>query len=35
VVTENIMRHGFAPDTTPEFRAPFGAGAEEQAKNQF
>jgi RHH-type transcriptional regulator, proline utilization regulon repressor / proline dehydrogenase / delta 1-pyrroline-5-carboxylate dehydrogenase len=25
VVTENIMRHGFAPDTTPEFRAPFGA----------
>jgi RHH-type proline utilization regulon transcriptional repressor/proline dehydrogenase/delta 1-pyrroline-5-carboxylate dehydrogenase len=23
VVTENIMRHGFAPDTTPEFRAPF------------
>jgi hypothetical protein len=25
VVTENIMRHGFAPDTTPEFRAPFTA----------
>ena len=25
VVTENIMRHGFAPDTTPEFRAAFGA----------
>ena len=25
VVTENIMRHGFAPDTTPEFRAPFGS----------
>jgi RHH-type transcriptional regulator, proline utilization regulon repressor / proline dehydrogenase / delta 1-pyrroline-5-carboxylate dehydrogenase len=25
VVTENIMRHGFAPDTTPEFRPPFGA----------
>ena len=24
VVTENIMRHGFAPDTTPEFREPFG-----------
>ncbi|HEY2615123.1 MAG TPA: L-glutamate gamma-semialdehyde dehydrogenase [Chthoniobacterales bacterium] len=24
VVTENIMRHGFAPDTTPEFRPPFG-----------
>jgi RHH-type proline utilization regulon transcriptional repressor/proline dehydrogenase/delta 1-pyrroline-5-carboxylate dehydrogenase len=23
VVTENIMRHGFAPDTTPEYRAPF------------
>jgi RHH-type transcriptional regulator, proline utilization regulon repressor / proline dehydrogenase / delta 1-pyrroline-5-carboxylate dehydrogenase len=23
VVTENIMRHGFAPDTTPEFRKPF------------
>jgi len=23
VVTENIMRHGFAPDTTPEFRPPF------------
>jgi RHH-type transcriptional regulator, proline utilization regulon repressor / proline dehydrogenase / delta 1-pyrroline-5-carboxylate dehydrogenase len=23
IVTENIMRHGFAPDTTPEFRAPF------------
>jgi RHH-type proline utilization regulon transcriptional repressor/proline dehydrogenase/delta 1-pyrroline-5-carboxylate dehydrogenase len=29
VVTENIMRHGFAPDTTPEYRAPFGAGVEE------
>jgi RHH-type transcriptional regulator, proline utilization regulon repressor / proline dehydrogenase / delta 1-pyrroline-5-carboxylate dehydrogenase len=28
VVTENIMRHGFAPDTTPEFRAPFGAAHE-------
>jgi len=28
VVTENIMRHGFAPDTTPEFRAPFGAFSE-------
>jgi RHH-type proline utilization regulon transcriptional repressor/proline dehydrogenase/delta 1-pyrroline-5-carboxylate dehydrogenase len=27
VVTENIMRHGFAPDTTPEFRAPFGSSA--------
>ena len=26
VVTENIMRHGFAPDTTPEYRAPFGSG---------
>jgi RHH-type proline utilization regulon transcriptional repressor/proline dehydrogenase/delta 1-pyrroline-5-carboxylate dehydrogenase len=26
VVTENIMRHGFAPDTTPEYRAPFSAG---------
>ena len=25
IVTENIMRHGFAPDTTPEFRAAFGA----------
>src|SRR5687767_8450083 len=25
VVTENIMRHGFAPDVTPEFRAPFSA----------
>jgi RHH-type proline utilization regulon transcriptional repressor/proline dehydrogenase/delta 1-pyrroline-5-carboxylate dehydrogenase len=25
VVTENIMRHGFAPDTTPEFRPPFGS----------
>lgn len=25
VVTENIMRHGFAPDTTPEFREAFGA----------
>ena len=23
VVTENIMRHGFAPDTTPEYRAAF------------
>lgn len=23
VVTENIMRHGFAPDTTPEYRAEF------------
>jgi RHH-type proline utilization regulon transcriptional repressor/proline dehydrogenase/delta 1-pyrroline-5-carboxylate dehydrogenase len=28
VVTENIMRHGFAPDTTPEFRPPFGAVSE-------
>jgi RHH-type proline utilization regulon transcriptional repressor/proline dehydrogenase/delta 1-pyrroline-5-carboxylate dehydrogenase len=28
VVTENIMRHGFAPDTTPEYRTPFGSGAE-------
>jgi RHH-type proline utilization regulon transcriptional repressor/proline dehydrogenase/delta 1-pyrroline-5-carboxylate dehydrogenase len=28
VVTENIMRHGFAPDTTPEYRAPFGSGVE-------
>src|SRR5438477_1790176 len=27
VVTENIMRHGFAPDTTPEFREPFGSPA--------
>jgi RHH-type proline utilization regulon transcriptional repressor/proline dehydrogenase/delta 1-pyrroline-5-carboxylate dehydrogenase len=27
VVTENIMRHGFAPDTTPEFREPFGASS--------
>jgi RHH-type proline utilization regulon transcriptional repressor/proline dehydrogenase/delta 1-pyrroline-5-carboxylate dehydrogenase len=26
IVTENIMRHGFAPDTTPEYRPPFGAG---------
>jgi RHH-type proline utilization regulon transcriptional repressor/proline dehydrogenase/delta 1-pyrroline-5-carboxylate dehydrogenase len=25
VVSENIMRHGFAPDTTPEFREAFGA----------
>jgi len=25
VVTENIMRHGFAPESTPETRAPFGA----------
>ncbi len=24
VVTENIMRHGFAPDTTPMYRADFG-----------
>ena len=24
VVTENIMRHGFAPDTTPEYRPAFG-----------
>ena len=32
VVTENIMRHGFAPDTTPEFRAPFGARIEEHGK---
>src|SRR5439155_12336242 len=23
VVTENIMRHGFAPDTTPQFREEF------------
>ncbi len=28
VVTENIMRHGFAPDTTPEYRPPFSAGVE-------
>jgi RHH-type proline utilization regulon transcriptional repressor/proline dehydrogenase/delta 1-pyrroline-5-carboxylate dehydrogenase len=27
VVTENIMRHGFAPDTTPEFRPAFGTPA--------
>lgn len=27
VVTENIMRHGFAPDTTPEFREAFGETA--------
>jgi RHH-type proline utilization regulon transcriptional repressor/proline dehydrogenase/delta 1-pyrroline-5-carboxylate dehydrogenase len=27
VVTENIMRHGFAPDTTPEYRAPFGSAS--------
>jgi RHH-type proline utilization regulon transcriptional repressor/proline dehydrogenase/delta 1-pyrroline-5-carboxylate dehydrogenase len=25
VVTENIMRHGFAPDTTPEYRPSFGS----------
>src|SRR5204862_6916330 len=25
VVSENIMRHGFAPDMTPEFREAFGA----------
>jgi hypothetical protein len=24
---ENIIRHGFAPDTTPEFRSPFLASA--------
>lgn len=24
IVTENIMRHGFAPDVTPEYRPPFG-----------
>jgi RHH-type proline utilization regulon transcriptional repressor/proline dehydrogenase/delta 1-pyrroline-5-carboxylate dehydrogenase len=30
VVTENIMRHGFAPDTTPEFRAPFGSAMAER-----
>ncbi len=24
VVTENIMRHGFAPESTPEYRQPFG-----------
>ncbi|MBA2243010.1 MAG: L-glutamate gamma-semialdehyde dehydrogenase [Chthoniobacterales bacterium] len=24
VVTENIMRHGFAPETTPKYRAEFG-----------
>src|SRR5436189_2289732 len=28
VVTENIMRHRFAPEATPEYRAPFGAGAD-------
>jgi hypothetical protein len=27
VVTENIMRHGFAPDTTPQFREEFGYAA--------
>jgi RHH-type proline utilization regulon transcriptional repressor/proline dehydrogenase/delta 1-pyrroline-5-carboxylate dehydrogenase len=27
VVTENIMRHGFAPDTTPPFREEFGFAA--------
>lgn len=27
VVTENIMRHGFAPDTTPPFREEFGYAA--------
>jgi RHH-type proline utilization regulon transcriptional repressor/proline dehydrogenase/delta 1-pyrroline-5-carboxylate dehydrogenase len=27
VVTENIMRHGFAPDTTPRFREEFGYAA--------
>lgn len=32
VVTENIMRHGFAPDTTPEFRQPFGS-AHDPAKS--
>jgi RHH-type proline utilization regulon transcriptional repressor/proline dehydrogenase/delta 1-pyrroline-5-carboxylate dehydrogenase len=30
VVTENIMRHGFAPDTTPEFREPFGSALAER-----
>ncbi|MFN2624228.1 MAG: aldehyde dehydrogenase family protein, partial [Chthoniobacterales bacterium] len=30
VVTENIMRHGFAPDTTPEFREPFGSAMAER-----
>jgi len=27
VVTENIMRHGFAPETTPRFRSEFGSPA--------
>src|SRR5438270_1086954 len=30
VVTENIMRHGFAPETTSEFREPFGAAMAER-----
>src|SRR5205823_3102593 len=30
VVTENIMRHGFAPDTTPGFREPFGSALAER-----
>jgi RHH-type proline utilization regulon transcriptional repressor/proline dehydrogenase/delta 1-pyrroline-5-carboxylate dehydrogenase len=37
VVTENIMRHGFAPETTPMYREEFGvrdiAAAEQSAKS--
>ena len=33
VVTENIMRHGFAPDTTPEFRPPFGTPVESKKED--
>ncbi len=31
VVTENIMRHGFAPETTPMYRKEFGARASNKA----
>lgn len=33
VVTENIMRHGFAPESTPEYRAPFNSVHSANAAN--
>ncbi|MDQ6911863.1 MAG: proline dehydrogenase family protein [Verrucomicrobiota bacterium] len=33
VVTENIMRHGFAPETTPMYRAEFGVRSSQSHKS--
>jgi hypothetical protein len=33
VVTENIMRHGFAPETTPMYRAEFGVRESNNGKH--